>query len=137
MPNNHVIDPTFFYQCIETFSFDYDFYRLSKQTVDDYGDQKMSYEHSMIRGSLQTQGERIVKRQEGNIVEVRYNFYCKSLYRIDKGDFIYYKHKLLRCEDVHEYDEYGVREASLIMVSLTAYQDLSEYIKYLEGEKLV
>lgn len=137
MPNNHVIDPTFFYQAIESFSFEYDFYRLSEQVVDDYGKQKGTYEYSKIRGSLQTQGQRIRQRREGNIVEETYNFYCKSLYRIDKGDFIYYQHKLMRCDEVHSYDEYGVREATLKVVSLSTYQDLAEYIKYIEGRELV
>ena len=135
---NHVIDPTFFYQCIETFSFDYHFYRLSKQEVDENYEQKCMYEHFLIRGSLQSQGSRIVQRKEGNIIEDRSNFYCKSLYRINKGDLIHYKHKLYRVDDVPEdYDEYGVRACKLIMVQLSSYQDLEEFIKFIEGEELV
>lgn len=134
---NHVIDPTFFYRAIEIFEFEYDFYRLSKQTTNEFYEQVPEYEHFKIKGSLQSQGSKIVQRKEGNLTEVRYDFYCKSLYRIDKGDLLHYKHKLLRVEDVNDYDEYGVRSCKLVMVQLSAYQDLEEYIKFVEGEELV
>ena len=75
--------------------------------------------------------------KDGNTKEMRYNFYCKSLYRIDIGDIIEYKNRYLRVESVKDFDEYGVRECSLLMVQLTKYRDLADYIKYLQGEKLV
>lgn len=135
---NHVIDPTFFYQCIETFSFPYNFYRFSRQETDENYKQHYIYEHFVIEGSLQSRGSRIVQTKQGNIVEDRSDFYCKSLYRIEKGDLIHYKHKLYRVKDVSEdYDEYGVRACHLEMVQLTSYQDLAEYIKFIEGEELV
>lgn len=138
MANNHVIDPTFFYQCIETFSFDYTFYRKTTQHVDEYYDQQKEYEHFTVRGSLQSRGKKLIQRKDGNIIEVHYDFYCKSLYRVDEGDFIIYNHRLLRCTEVsEEYDEYGVRAAHFIEVELSAYQDLLEYVKYVTGEELV
>lgn len=137
MPNNHVIDPTFFNEAIETFSFDNVFYRRVKQGVDEFYEQKVTYTSYPLRGSLQSQGTRIVKRPEGNIIEIRYNFYCKSIYRIDKGDLIIYKNDLLRVEEMHPYDEYGVRSCRLLVVDFSGYQDLLEYLKYQEGRELI
>lgn len=138
MSRNHVIDPTFFYQAIEIFSFNYHFYRLSKQEINENYEQHATYEHFIIKGSLQSQGSKIIQRKEGNIIEDRTNFYCKSLYQIEKGDLIHYKHKLYRVDDVTEdYDEYGVRACKLVMVQLSTYEDLEEYIKTIEGEELV
>ena len=86
---------------------------------------------------MQSQGVELRQSKDGNTKEMRYNFYCKSLYRIDIGDIIEYKNRYLRVESVKDFDEYGVRECSLRMVQLTKYRDLADYIKYLQGEKLV
>lgn len=134
---NHVIDPTYFYDCIEEFSFDYNIYVVEKKEIDASGNVKRTYSKNLIRGSLQSQGVELRQSKDGNTKEMRYNFYCKSLYRIDIGDIIEYKNRYLRVESVKDFDEYGVRECSLLMVQLTKYRDLADYIKYLQGEKLV
>lgn len=134
---NHVIDPTYFYDAIEEFAFNYQIFIRTEKNIDEYGCVSYSYEQNTIRGSLQTQGSRLNQSKSGNKVNVTYKFYCKSLYRIDIGDVIYYKEKYLMCIDTHEYDEYGVREATLEMVTLTEYKDLAEYINYLNGVELV
>lgn len=137
MPNNHVIDPTYFYDAIEEFAFDYYIYVMTGETVDDYGMQKHTYKQETIRGSLQTQGTSRKYSKDGNLDDCEYKFYCKSLYRINLGDFIEYQHKLLYVYAIHDYDEYGVREATLKMVDLMQYQDLADYLEYINGEKIV
>lgn len=134
---NHVVDPTFFYDAIEQFAFNYDWIGQSDRNIDDYGRLTFEYTNKVIRGSLQSQGVRLNQSKEGNREEMTYNFYCKSLFRIKIGDFILYKNRLLRVNDVEDFDEYGVRQCSLTMVQLTEYKDLEEYLKYLNGEILV
>lgn len=134
---NHVIDPTYFYDAIEEFSFNFVIYVVTGKTLNANGKYTYSYANQIIRGSLQSQGKSLEQSKEGNTDEVRYNFYCKSLYRIDIGDVIEYKGKYLRVESIRDYDEYGCRSAELRMIQLTAYRDLAAYIKYLNGEELV
>lgn len=134
---NHVVDPTFFYDAIEEFSFDFMMYQLSSKSVDEYGRRVGSYTQQIIRGSLQSKGTQLVQSKDGNTRLMMYEFYCKSLYRINIGDVIVYKGNYLMCDSVNDYDEYGVRFASLKMIKLTAYRDLADYVKYLEGQKLV
>ena len=134
---NHVIDPTFFYDAIEEFAFNYDWYVVGKNGVDAYGNTTNTYTQKVIRGSLQTQGARVRRSKSGNTTDLNYKFYCKSLYRINQGDVIKYKDNYLLVNDVHEYDEYGVREAGLTMMKLTEYRDFSDAVKYLNGDKLV
>ena len=134
---NHLIDPHYFYDAIEEFAFDYDIYVQTSETTDEYFKKKYSYEKKTIRGSLQTQGLSLAQSKTGNTMTNEYNFYCKSLYRINIGDFIFYKQQWLHVDSVHEYDEWGVREAHLTMVQLSSYKDLAEYVKYIKGEKIV
>lgn len=134
---NHVIDPTYFYDAIEEFSFNFVIYIVTGKTLNEDGKYTYNYDKQIIRGSLQSQGKSLEQSKEGNTDEVRYNFYCKSLYRIDIGDIIEYKGKYLRCESIRDYDEYGCRSAELRMVQLTACRDLAAYIKYLTGVQLV
>ena len=134
---NHLIDPHFFYDAIEEFAFDYDIYVQVDETTDEYYRKKYIFEKKTIRGSLQTQGLSLNLSKDGNTMTNEYDFYCKSLYRINIGDFIFYKNTWLHCNSVHEYDEWGVREAHLTMVQLSAYKDLEEYVKYINGEKIV
>lgn len=134
---NHVIDPTYFYDAIEEFSFNYDIYVNTGKTVNDLGKRVLTYEKQTIRGSLQDQGSRLHRSLDGNTTEHTYNFYCKSLYRINKNDVIAYKNNYYIVNQVTEYDEYGVRSAELSTIQLNAYRDLADYIKYLEGDKLV
>ena len=134
---NHLVDPTYFYDAIEEFSFNFTIYTITNKTIDDYGNVKYTYDNAIIRGSLQSDGTRLVQSQEGNTTVVKYRFYCKSLYRINIGDIIEYKNKYLRVDFVQDYDEYGVRNCELTMIQLTAYRDLRDYIRYLNGEVLV
>ena len=134
---NHVVDPTWFYDCLELFSFDYDAYIVKGKTINCMGDEINTYDYCVIRGSLQSQGTTMNFSKTGNTESMEYEFYCKSLYRINIGDFIYYKHRLLNVYDVKDYDEYGVRQCSLKLVQLTNYRDLQEYMKYINGEIIV
>ena len=134
---NHLIDPSYFYDAIEEFTFDYDIYVQTSETLNAYYRKAYTYEKQTIRGSLQTQGLSLHQSKSGNTETNEYNFYCKSLYRIKIGDFICYKEQWLHVDSVHEYDEWGVREAHLTMVQLTSYNDLAEYVKYLKGEIIV
>ena len=137
MYQNHVIDPTFFYDAIEEFSFNYDIYVIVKNGLNEAGKTAITFDKQIIRGSLQSQGEVLVQSETGNMITMRYAFYCKSLYRISIGDVIVYKNRYLLCKEVRDYDEYGVRSASLEQIQLTAYRDLHDYVKYLKGEELV
>lgn len=134
---NHLIDPSYFYDAIEEFAFDYDIYVKTGEVQDEYFRAKMTFEKKTIRGSLQTQGLSLNQTKTGNTQTNEYNFYCKSLYRINIGDFIFYKGQWLHADSVHEYDEWGVREAHLTMVQLSSYKDLEEYVKYIEGQEIV
>lgn len=137
--NNHVIDPTYFYDCIEEFSFDYNLYVLTENDdVDEAGYTISKYEKQTIRGSLQSTGSSRTRSTTGNTLNKEYDFYCKSLYRIKEDDILEYKNNYYICTAINnDFDEYGVRGARLKLISLTAYRDLADYIKYLEGEKLV
>lgn len=137
MNRSHIIDPTFFFDVIDEFSFTYPIYVVNKNGVDEYGNTKLTYSKTTISGSLQIQTKREKQSKDGNTDEVHYKFYCKSLYRIDVGDIIEYNGNFLRCNEVLPYDEYGCRKASLTMISLAAYRDFADYIKYLRGEKLI
>lgn len=137
MYQNHVIDPTFFYDAIEEFSFNYDIYVVVKNGLNEAGKTAITFDKQIIRGSLQSQGEVLVQSETGNMITMRYAFYCKSLYRIDIGDVIVYKNRYLLCKEVRDYDEYGVRSANLEQIQLSSYRDLRDYIRYLNGEELV
>lgn len=134
---NHLIDPTYFYDCVEEFSFDYPIYVVSGIEYDAHGKQKVTYELQQIRGSLQTQGLRVNQSKDGNHTTNQWRFYCKSLYRIKQGDVIFYQNNYLRVNEVKPYDEYGVRSCSLEMIKLSAYRDLQEYVKFLNGDEFV
>lgn len=135
---NHVIDPTFFFDAIDEFSFTYVIYVVNKEEeVDDYGNAKISYVKKTIKGSLQVQSNREIQSKNGNTSEVQYKFYTKSLYRINIGDIIEYNGMYLRCNEIHPYDEYGCREAVLTMIQLSAYRDFADYLKYLRGIKQI
>lgn len=134
---NHVIDPTFFFDAIEEFSFNYQIFILSKKIIDDDGNEKRVYSNEIIRGSLQSLGRSLDQSHSGNSTEMTYNFYCKSLYRINIGDVILYKNNYLMVKSVQDFDEFGCRSCSLEMIQLQAYRDLQEYVEYLEGSKFI
>ena len=134
---NHLIDPTFFYDAIDEFTFEYDFFFRTGDKVDDYGRKYSTFENTKIYGSLQTQGLRTRPSQEGNSEDLSYSFYCKSLYRINIGDIIKYNGNYLRVNQVHEYDAFGVRECDLTMIDPAAYKDFNDYLAYIYGEKIV
>ena len=134
---NHVIDPTYFYDAIDEFAFNYIIYVVNDTEIDDYGKVITTYKQNIINGSLQSDGVRERQSKSGTTQDKKYRFYCKSLYRIDIGDIIEYKDNYLRVNFVKDYDEYGVREAELQVIKLSMYRDFADYIKYLKGEKLV
>lgn len=134
---NHIIDPTFFYDAIEEFAFNYDIATICEKDVDDYGNEKFRYRPSSIRGSLQPKEQRLNQSKEGNTQSLAYDFYCKSLYRINEGDYIYYKGRGLRVKSVVELDEFGVRECHLECTDLVVKRNLDDYVNYLNGDELV
>ena len=137
MANNHVIDPTFFFPAIEIFSFNYEAYIRTGVTIDELRNKHDAYTQKTIRGSLQSQGKKVVQSENGNTTVHEYKFYCKSLYRIDEEDYIYYKRKWLKVTDVQDWDEYGCRECTLIETDIRAYKDLLEYVKYIKGVEII
>lgn len=134
MKQYHVIDPTFFYDAIALFNMSVDWFSENEKTIDRYGELSTTYEHRIIQGSLQSQGTSLNFGADGNTEDMKYEFYCKSLYRIKIGDFLFYKNRWLHVESVRDFDEWGVRSAVLKMVNLTNYKDLEETVKYLRGE---
>lgn len=137
MYQNHVIDPTYFYDAIEEFAFNFDWYPLNGTSVNELGKRSFTYDHQIIRGSLQSQGTNLRQSVDLNTEDMQYRFYCKSLYRISIGDFIKYKDRYLRVIGVRDYDEHGVRSCTLQMVNLINYKDFQQYLKYLEGQVIV
>ena len=135
--NNHVIDPTFFNDCIAEFAFEYDMYSENGVTHDEFGRVHHTWTKTTISGSLQSQGTNKTRNKTGNIAESKYNFYCKSMYRIAAGDFINYKNKWLKVGPVQDYDEYGVRSCEVEMINLAAYKDFSDYVDYINGTKII
>ena len=134
---NHVVDPTYFYDAIEEFAFNFEWYPCKGTTVDPMGHRVYKYDSQIIRGSLQSQGTTLSQNVNLNTEDMQYEFYCKSLYRITIGDFIHYKDRWLRVFGVHDYDEWGVRQADLRMVQLSNYHDFEQYLKYLTGQVIV
>ena len=138
MAQNHVLDPTFFWDAIRLVGeFAFDAYIVVGEDEDDTGRIRYTFEKKRIKGSLQSQGDKLVQKKEGNYHEYRYEFYCRSLYRIKIGDFLHYKNRWLHVDEVHDFDEYGVRWVSAVMVELTTYRDLEEYVKYINGDIIV
>lgn len=136
---NHVIDPTYFYDAIDEFSFNYTIYVvINNEDIDEYGIRHETFSKQIISGSLQSTGLKLIQSKSGNTHSRTYNFYCKSLYRINIGDVIEYKNQYLRCDElIDDYDEMGVRGAKLVEIQLTQYRDFADYMKYLKGDKLV
>lgn len=137
MPQNHIIDPTYFYDAIEQFAFNFDWYVVNASTIDDLGRRINSFDKKIIRGSLQSQGISLKQDIKLNSEDMDYRFYCKSLYRIKIGDFMFYKNRWLHVESVRDFDEWGVRSARLKMVNLNDYRDFNEYINYLNGGSII
>lgn len=134
----HLNDTKFFWDAIEAFSFDYDFYTNSGRKVDSLGHIRKMYTKKTIRGSLQSsQGYKKSKSVEGATVSATFNFYCKSLYKFDVDDFIKTPQgQWLICVAVTEpYDEYGVRAGTFEMTDLYHHKELLDYINYSEGNK--
>lgn len=131
---NHLVDPTFFYDAIEEFAFDYTVYIKQTPTIDDYGLQHSCFAKTTIRGSLQSQGLSLTMQTlKGNQYQKRYSFYCKSLYRISIGDIIEYKGNFYVVNEVQDFDEFGVRSCTLQLQDLYALRDFAEWQKYQNG----
>lgn len=132
----HLNDVRYFWDAIENFSFDYDFYTYSGRTVDDRGHIKKSFTHSTIRGSLQSSnGYSKTRDKSGATVEGSFNFYCKSIYKFNIDDFIRTQEgQWLICVAVTEpYGEWGVRAGTFVMTDLYHQKELSDYLDTLNG----
>ena len=135
---NHIIDPTFFFDAVEEFAFNYTIYRKNKvDTIDDYGRAIPNYTKDIIRGSFQTKGSAISRKTQGNTDSENIDFYCMSLYRIDIGDIVERNGNYYICSNIHNYDEWGVREASLTMKTLQEVRDFSDWLSFQNGGKIV
>ena len=135
---NHIIDPTYFWDAIEEFSFNYTIYRKNKaDTIDDYGRAIPNYKKDVIRGSFQTQGSSKNRSTRGNTQSEQAEFYCKSLYRIKEDDVVVRNNQYYICTGTHNYDEWGVRQASLKMTSLEEVRDFNEWMKFQTGGIIV
>ena len=132
--SRHVINPTFFYDAIDLYSFEYDAYIVKNVQRDAYGMQKSLFDKVHIRGSLQTQGSKLNQSKKGNTVSNTFKFYYKSKYRLNIGDFMMYENKLLHVIDSQPYNEYGVRECTLEMTQLNEHRDLAEFIHLQTGD---
>lgn len=137
MGQNHVNDPLYFYEAVEMFAFNYDWFYESDMEIDDLGMKKVSFVKAVIRGSLQPKETSLNQDTKGNTTTLKYEFYCMANYRIKIGDFIYYKGRFLHVDALQDLDEWGVRRCSLTMINLNDYKDLQETVKYLNGEKII
>lgn len=134
----HVIDPTYFWDAIEEFSFNFLLIRVSGKKIDDEGYEVDEYSFESIRGSFQSTGTQLIQSKTGNTKRKGANFYCKSLYRINIGDIIYDRSNCYRVDELFDdYDEYGVRAARMTMIKLVDFRNLQDYILFLEGHLAV
>lgn len=136
--DGHIIDPTFFYDAIDEFAFEYPIYRKCEvDEIDEYGRAQAKYKKDTISGSFQTQGSNKQHITSGNKNSESAMFYCKSLYRINEDDIIKRNNNYYMVHGVHNYDEWGVREATLSIINLNEYRDFKEWLEYETGGKLV
>lgn len=132
----HLIDPTYFDDALAQFDDEYTVYVAGDLIIDDYGNQKRNFTSYQIRGSLQSKGKSINKNSTGgNTYTWRFEFYCKSCYPLDIGDYIYARDVLLIVTRVTDLDEFGVRSCELNMTNLAATKDLEDFIKYQDGRQ--
>lgn len=135
---NHIIDPTYFYDAIDMFAFNYTIYRKNAvDEIDEYGRAKISYKKDIISGSFQTQGNDKSRKASGNTDSELVNFYCKSIYRIHKDDIVERYGNYYIVNGIHNYDEWGVREATLSMINISQNRDFSEWLKFQTGGIIV
>ena len=135
---NHVIDPAFFYDAVEEFAFNYTiFYKGKGDELDDYGRPVPQYTKSTIRGSFQTEGNSVSRKFEGNTQDEEVGFYCMSNSRIHINDIIERYGNYYIVNSIHNYDEWGVREATLSVMTLQENRDFQEWLQYQTGGKIV
>ena len=136
--DGHIIDPTFFYDAIEEFAFNYVIYHKDKgDTIDEYGRAKPNYKQDIIRGSFQTKGTDISRDMKGNTTSEEADFYCNSLQRIHINDIVVRNNQYYIVNGTTNYDEWGVREARLKIISLEENRDFQEWLKYQTGGTIV
>lgn len=137
---DHNIDVKYFWDAIEAFSFNYEFYTYSGRTVDNLGHVIKTFEKSTIRGSLQSDhGYKKTRDKAGSTAEGTFNFYCESIYRFNIDDFIKTPQgQWLICTSVTEpYDEYGVRAGVFVMTDLYHHKQLADYLNTLAGKNKI
>jgi len=136
--DGHIIDATYFYDAVEEFAFNYTIYYKGKgDELDEYGRAIPQYEKSTIRGSFQTQGNRISRKLDGNIQTEGASFYCMSLYRIHINDIVERNGNYYIVNQITNYDEWGVRKAELSVMTIQENRDFQEWLKYQTGGTIV
>ena len=135
---SRIIDPNFFDQAINEFKFTYIWYVETGIRIDDLGRRIPSFDKRTIEMSLQPDQSRLVQTSQGNHHELTYKWYCKAIYRVNIGDFFFVlSGNYLHVDSVQSYDGWGVRQGSCTMVNLSQYKNLEDYIKYINGEKIL
>ena len=138
MSDRRIIDPDFFDEAIGEFRFQYNWFIENSKKVDDLGRLVSSFDKQTIYGSLQPDASTLNQSVDGNYQSLKYRFYCKAIYRINIGDFLQDDDgNYLHVDGVQNYDGWGVRQCTLTMVTLNQYKNFQDYIKYLNGEKIL
>lgn len=138
MKHNRLVDPDYFDDAIEEFKFPYVWYVENGITIDDYGREVASFDKQTIYGSLQPKESTLNQSTSGNHQSLQYEFYCKAIYRINIGDFLQDEDgNFLHVDGFQNYDPWGVRRCNCTMVTLNQYKNFQDYIKYLNGEKIL
>ena len=136
--DGHIIDPTFFYDAIDEFAFNYEIFRKCEvDEIDEYGRAKPKYKKDIISGSFQVSDSNKSRNTSGNTNTETADFYCKSLYRVNKDDIIKRNDIYYICNGIHNYDEWGVREARFSMINWNENRDFKEWLEYQYGGKIV
>lgn len=136
--NNRIVDPDLFDEAINEFAFDYDWFVESNIEQDELFRMVSKFTMKTIHMSLQPQQSSLKQSTSGNHQELKYNWYCDAVYRVNIGDFFRDENgNYLHVDGVQQYDGWGVRQGTCTMVDLAQYKNLQDFIKYLEGEKIL
>ena len=134
----HIIDKNFFFEAVEEFAYNYNIYYKSQgDEIDDYGRNIPSYKKDIIRGSFQTNGISISRKNSGNTQSETAKFYCMNIYRININDIVERYGNYYIVTNIHNYDEWGVREAELTMKALSEIRDFNDWLKVKNGGLII
>jgi hypothetical protein len=130
-----LIDRTFFWDVDDEWKKSYDWYVVTSNELDEYGRRAKTFEKKTIWGSLQPSSTSLNQQKEGNTETLTYDFYCKDLYQVKIGDYIYKNDwdddQWLLCDSVTNYNDFGVRNAHFTMVNLNTDKDFQTYLQRL------